>query len=526
MTTKTYRAVPLSQRAHQSSLGAILIGAALSLLACGGEAPGTTGGNTTGTPPAAGGPATMTGAPGTAGSGTTPPPGNTAGGGAKPPTGMTPGGTTGMTPGGTTGMTPGGTGTPPAAGAAGSAPTTGAAGAAGATDPGTTPPDPGQPSGSEADFHDPGLGEWEMGSAEECKMNVSMIQARGNIAAYRYGKLCFIAGGDTSGQNFSATKSLGGVAAGRADYLVRDVMRTGPGTGRIVHEDKAVDWLGTVSYNREAMLSHVMSMTAFNSNLAYGSKSYSYDTLGTREISSIIDVAMKAVAQVPGTPTQSSAFFRSEVFDKLGMTSSSWSGGTIGTGWTSNMGDMGKIGTMLAHDGWYNGERFMSRYWVYRMGHPAHEDANTSYGQLAWLNHRGNAAGIGGDISSGSNSVDGDQCAPAAFWPKYPHVGSEAPDCRSTVGDKSCVQKNDTGIFSAQGLGGQFVVVHPGLDLVIIAHNWSNAGGPMGMWETIRPAVVAMDPMYSGDDAAFCKAYGSGDYAPDLKMPRLPDPTL
>ena len=450
----------------------------------------------------------------------------------KSSTTMPTGGTTapGNTTPGTMTTTPGNT-TPAAAGApataGGAAPSAGAAGAAGGpTDPGTTPTDPAQPMGSEADFKDPGLGDWEMGSQEECKINTAMIQARGNIAAYRYGKLCFISGGDTSGMNFSATKTLGGVAAGRADYLVRDVMRTGPGTGRMIHEDKAVDWLGTVSYNREAMLSHVMSMTAFNSDLSYGSKRYSYDTLGTREISSIIDVAMKAVAQVPGIPTNSAMFFRSEVFEKLGMKSSSWSGGTIGTGWTSNMSDMAKLGTMLVHDGWYNGERFMSRYWVYRMGHPAHEDANTSYGQLAWLNHRGNATGIGGDIASGSNSVEGDPCAPAAFWPEYPHVGSEAPDCRAMFGDKGCEQANDTGVFSAQGLGGQFIVVHPGLDLVLVAHNWSNAGGPMGMWETIRPGLVALDPMYKGDEAAFCKAYGDGDYAPDLKMPRVPDPSM
>jgi len=45
----------------------------------------------------------------------------------------------------------------------------------------------------------------------------------------------------------------------------------------------------------------------------------------------------------------------------------------------------------------------------------------------------------------------------------------------------------------------------------------------MGMWEVVRPAVVAMDPTYAGDEAAFCQAYGAGDYAPDLIMPRHPD---
>ena len=84
----------------------------------------------------------------------------------------------------------------------------------------------------------------------------------------------------------------------------------------------------------------------------------------------------------------------------------------------------------------------------------------------------------------------------------------------------SCEQKYDIGIFSAQGLGGQFVVVHPGLDMVIVAHNYSNMNGPMGMWDTVRPAVVAMDPMFAGDEAGFCEAYGAGNYAPDLIMPR------
>ncbi|MDH5671546.1 MAG: beta-lactamase family protein [Myxococcales bacterium] len=380
-----------------------------------------------------------------------------------------------------------------------------------------------QPTGSEGDYHDPGTGPWEVGTPEQCLMDTSQIRTTSNIAVYRYGLQCFIQGGDTSGSNFSATKTLGGVLAGRAAYLVQDVPRTGPGTGPILHEDRAADWLGSVSYNNEALLSHVMSMTAFNSNLAYGSKSFSYDTLGTREISSIVNVSMNAVGQLSGIPTSSATFMREQVFDKLGMAQSSWSGGTIGTGWVGTLGDMGRMGVMLAHDGWYNGERFMSRHWVYRMSHPAHEDANTSYGQLAWLNHRGNAAGIGGDIASGSNSAEGDPCAPAAFWPSYPHEGSEAPDCRATAAGASCEQTHDVGVFSAQGLGGQFVVVHPGLDLVIVAHNFSNQGGPMGMWEVVRPAVVAMDPTYAGDEAAFCQAYGAGDYAPDLIMPRHPD---
>jgi hypothetical protein len=398
------------------------------------------------------------------------------------------------------------------AGGAAGAGTGGAAGAAGAGDAGSagTAGAPVAPGDADyAKYHDPGTGPWEMGTPQECKLDPSRIAGGNNLAVIRYGKLCHIQGGNTSNQNFSATKTLGGVLAGRAAYLVKDVMRTGPGTGPILHEDKVSDWgVSTSGINPNALLSHVMAMNGFNSNLAYGSKRFSYDTLGTREITKIVEVAMVAVKQaMPPVPTQSGMFMRQQVFDKLGMKASNWAGGTIGTGWTGSLEDMARVGVMLVHDGWYGGERFMEASWVYRMSHPSHEDANTAYGQLAWLNNRGGGASFGADI---------DTCAPAAFWPDYPHVGSEAPDCRATSG--GCDQEHDVGIFSAQGAGGQFIVMHPGLDLVIVAHNSSN---PRGLWTAVRPAVVAMDPMFMGDEAAFCAAYGKGSYAPDLLVPRI-----
>jgi hypothetical protein len=360
-----------------------------------------------------------------------------------------------------------------------------------------------------AQYHDPGTGPWEMGTAEECKMETSRVAAGENLAVFRYGKLCHIQGGNTRVQNFSATKTLGGVLAGRAAYLVKDVPRTGPGTGPILHEDKLSDWgVSTSGLNSNALLNHVMSMTAFNSNLSYGALRFSYDTVGTREISRIVDVAMIALAQVSGAPTRDVAFMQQEVFDRLGMEDSSWAGGTIGTGWTGSLEDMGRVGVMLAHDGWYGGERFMEASWVYRMSHAAHEDANTAYGQLAWLINRGGGAGPGGAAV--------DACAPPAFWPQYPHVGSEAPDCGAPMG--ACEQEHDVGVFLAAGLGGQYVVMHPGLDMVIVGHNAASAET---LWRAVRPAVVAMDPMFTGDERAFCEAYGSGSYAPDLLVPRV-----
>lgn len=379
------------------------------------------------------------------------------------------------------------------------------------------------PTGSESDYADPGQGPWEQVPPEECGLDAARLDD-GNVANYaifRYGKMCHIKGGDAAGQMFSATKTLGGTMVGRAAFLTRDIVRSGPGTGSIVPEDRAVDWLGRVSYNADATLSHVMAMCGHNRDLALDSKSFTYDTVGSTQINTMIDVTERAIAQVSGLGPSATAFVQQELFDKMGMTSSRWSPALgISTGWTANLSDMGKLGTLLLHDGFYGGERLLSRDWVYRMSHPAFEDSNTSYGQLAWLNHRGNAAGIGGNISTGANAPLGDPCAPAAFWPAYPHGISESVDCRAEVG--GCEQEFDVGVFSAQGLNGQFIVMHPGLDLVIAARNFSGGDGPLGLWRAVRPALVALDPVFQGDEAAFCEAYGAGSYAPDLVLPRQP----
>jgi hypothetical protein len=443
-------------------------------------------------------------------------------------------GTMGALPGtipGTVAVTPGSVGTPatgnPGTGAISKVPgadggtSTGPLGDAG----GATSPAMGVPNGSEANYKDPGKGAWEKGTPDECGIDVTKLAdtSVGNYAIFRRGKLCHMKGSDDVGDMFSATKTLGGVMIGRAAYLTRDVPKTGPGTGTIVPEDKAVDWLGSVGYNRAAALTHVMSMCGHSADLSDGKKTWAYDTVGSTQINTMISVTEKAIKQVPNLGGSAQAFLKQEVFDRLGMSKSSWSPALgISSGWRANLTDMGKLGTLLAHDGWYGGERLVSREWVYRMSHPAFEDANTSYGHLSWLNHRGNAAGIGGNISTGANAPEGDPCAPAAFWPSYPHGLSEAKDCRAKAGAAVCKQQYDVGIFSAQGLGGQFVVVHPGLDLVIVARNFSGGDGPLGLWRAVRPGLVAKDPKYKGDEMAFCADYGAGNYAPDLVLPRTP----
>jgi hypothetical protein len=350
-----------------------------------------------------------------------------------------------------------------------------------------------------------------MGTPEECKMDPTLFADSGisNYAVFRYGKKCHQKGGESPSQNFSATKTLGGVTAGRCDQMAKDIAKTGPGTGRISPEDPARDWIS--SARADATISHVMSMvSAASPSLEYEQLAFRYDTVGSEAINGMVAATEKCAAQLGG-PASFTQFMQNQVFDKLGMSNSSYSAASgIGTGWTGTLGDMGKLGTMLVHDGWYNGEQLLSPVWVYRMSHPAFESANTAYGHLSWVNHRGGSVAPGGSTSSG------DDCAPAAFWRKYPHYQSEATDCAAMRG--TCDQKYDVGVFSARGLGGQEITMHPGLDLVIVARNYS--GGVIGMWNAVRPGLVAMDTMFKGDEPAFCEAYGAGNYAPDLRVPR------
>ena len=160
-------------------------------------------------------------------------------------------------------------------------------------------------------------------------------------------------------------------------------------------------------------------------------------------------------------------------------------------GWQTIIPDMLRVGLLLTRNGAWNGERLLSEAWVYGMTHPSFEEATTGYGYLTWLN--------------GS-------CAPRAINKEFPHGMSTATTCGGFGG---CDQQFDVGVFNAAGLGGQFIIGHRGLDLVIAIKDAGEGQGSKA-WEAMRPALVALDPTYQGDDAAFCAAYAAGNYAPDL----------
>jgi CubicO group peptidase (beta-lactamase class C family) len=177
---------------------------------------------------------------------------------------------------------------------------------------------------------------------------------------------------------------------------------------------------------------------------------------------------------------------------------------------------MAKVGLLILNYGVWGGQRLVDEEWIYRMTHPSFEDANTGFGYLTWLNSSSNHQSIAGGKVQGADTPG--TCATVCIHKSYPHGLSEAKDCNYTA-PYTCDQQYDVGVWQAEGLMGQLIQGHRGLDIVIVARNAQPGGTGPGtaqqVWDALRPAVIAGDPMFKGDDAAFCKAYGSNSYAPD-----------
>jgi hypothetical protein len=375
---------------------------------------------------------------------------------------------------------------------------------------------------SEAKWNDPGQMPWvpvpDDRVAEECKLDKAMLAANNGKfpsgwAVVRYGKMCHDdTRNDRATEAYSATKTLGGVVTGIASYETRMFTKSGPRTGQLLDTDLASHWLASQSYNRQALVAHVLGMVAHNSNLAWGEKTFEYDAIGSVQINTLGTMVNAAIAQDSarlGSGIQE--FTRKFLFEAIGMTDSSWSGAVYAYTWSTTLHDMARLGLLLMHRGMWGGKRVLDESWVYKMTHPSFEDANTAYGYLTWMNAPTGGTGFGDMIAR-------DTCAPPAVWSKFPHRVSDAPDCN--YGMQSCEQKFDVGTWSAQGAGGQVILGHPAFDLVIVAKDIQSVDcGPPCMWSAVRPALLAHDPMFKGNEEAFCEAYAKGDYAPDIQVP-------
>lgn len=360
---------------------------------------------------------------------------------------------------------------------------------------------------------DPGTGPWVVASdvAAECHMDPNLLTSAESelgttFLVVRYGKICheyYTSGYDSSSSVWSATKTLGSVTVGALVHAGKHLQENGRKTGPLTEFQKADHWLDSFSYNEDATIAHILAMEAHNSSLDYGDKTHSYDTVGSVQINTLSDIINEVVSQDTATLGRNiGEFYEHYVADKLGFEDSSWgssdSSKTFAYTWSATARDMARLGLLMLNGGVWNGERIIDMDYMYNMSHAAFEDGSTRYGYLTWLS-------------------EDDPCGPAPIHTVYPHGISEAPDCLRAQG---CEQTYDVGVFFAAGLGGQYIIQHRGLDMVIVVKDSGvqDRSEVARIWDAIRPAVVALDPTYAGDEEAFCRDYGVNNYAPDLKL--------
>jgi hypothetical protein len=368
-----------------------------------------------------------------------------------------------------------------------------------------------------------------------CKLDPAKLAAADaalNVpwAIVRYGRLCheFKSATMVPAEAWSTTKTLGAVVAGAVAYQTKSIANTGRKTGPFGDEDRVDRWLDTFTYNKEAHVAHVLAMVAQNTNLTLGQKTMSYDTIGTVQINSLSDMLNVAIRQDQTRLGVSLEDFTQRfVYGPLGMHDSTWSNGApdkiFAYSWSTTVRDMARVGLLLLNHGIWAGQRVLADEWIYRMTHPSFEDANTGYGYLTWLNsasnhHYGGIPGAPVGLQQGPQSPG--PCAPVAVYPTHPHGLSDSPDCNYSA-PHACPQPMDVGVWQAVGLQGQVIQGHRGLDMVIVVRDLTPLGsGPAApglLWDAVRPAVIAGDSRFKGDEAAFCAAYGSNTYAPDMR---------
>ena len=359
---------------------------------------------------------------------------------------------------------------------------------------------------------DPGTGPWALVAEDQvkevCRLDPELLQQVTmrqdmSFAIVRYGRLCFVSGENASdgpgvSHLYSATKTLGALLTGSIMYQTRDLAQSSaPMTGPLGEFDRMDHWLDLTALppraviNKDATVAHVLAMVGYSEDLSNGQKSHEYDGSGRREINQLIRVIDNVVKQDPRRFGSNAVEAKDRLFAKLGLEHSSWDVDFFGYSWYGSLLDMARVGQVILRGGVYAGERLVDSRYVYNMTHPAFEDGSTRYGYLTWMNNT--------------------TCSPRAIHDSYPHGISESSDCA----DGNCDQENDVGVWNAAGAGGQYIVGHRGLDMVLIGKNWDE-GGSSQLWRTVLPSVVAADPKFMGDQEAFCEAYSKGEYAPDL----------
>ena len=381
--------------------------------------------------------------------------------------------------------------------------------------------------------------------ARECRLSPKLLKSAypemsiTPFAVIRFGKLCWSGGGqkglnetyEVMSEAKTFTAVLFGIVAARTNVdentLVRDWLTPGE-----MNVDAGATLLTLPPLNPNARVFNLLTQTGQDPDLQYGYRPpWFYDAAGAFGMNSLITLMDKVVRANPQAFPGSysiSDVAKNELFKPLGMTRTHWDGVVASHTLYSTVFDMAKFGELLLRQGRWGNRVIVDPDYVYRMSHPQVEDIHTGYGYLTWLNDAKGGAVLFQQKTEPS-------CSPFAGWKRYPHAPTY--DAPSDNGGSPFPDGADDGVFWADGAGGNFTEIHRGLDMVLVVREDETAqkSDPTSQqigrrsnvegleyhrtWRILRPALVAADPRFRGDEAAFCKAYQNGTYAPDLVSP-------
>jgi CubicO group peptidase (beta-lactamase class C family) len=339
------------------------------------------------------------------------------------------------------------------------------------------------------------------------------------FVVYRNGYFCWRSSGATAALHqlpvevFSSTKTFGAMLVGAV--IARSSLRD---------SSPLTDWLTPAelslyapSINQRATVAHVLAMTAWSKDLAYGRKEpWTYDAAGLREINVLIPLMTRVIQREPERfeGARDVQQFAARFLKKLGMTQTTWPGFSIALSLQSTSADLGRLGELVLRRGVWNGERIIDEQYLYRMTHAAFSDSTTGYGYLTYINAAANNTGLGLTYDS--------QCAPYARWSSYPHAPFfEAPN--SNGGYPFSDPAQDIGLVWSQGAAYSTFAVHRGLDMVLgssisapsIVSGLQDVEGTNQnwLWNNVRPALLAGLTEFGNSEAAFCSVYRTGKWS-------------
>ena len=318
--------------------------------------------------------------------------------------------------------------------------------------------------------------------AGDCGLDKSKLAAilPGNTwLLVRNGKLCHENKTSSDKKEYvaSVAKTFGAMTFG---MIVKDT------NGDLSLDDKGSEW-GLTGNLGSRPLSEVLSMTAHT-----GGRSFAYDTVGTTQINKL-SIVLNAAIKKHNLAKGLDDYAHNIVMKRLGMTDSTWSEGKdskiFAYSLFSTAKDMARLGQLINNRGVIDGKRYLTEDWIQKQIHPVNEAANGGYGLLTWLN-----APKWKDIV-GNKSAPDLSCAPIVLQ-KSEFDASGQP----TGG------KKDVGVWLARGMGGHFVIGHPGLNTVMVIKNFG-LGRPNNFWQPLVPVFADAIGM---DKNTFCSKYQSG----------------